>query len=258
MDPFTSTSAPANGDQQMTPIASAPRSPMCTWCRKTGLVLRRAATSVRNLIEGTGTSVLGCDACLSIVEQGLEQRLTVETRTETPLQFGWEQAAKAAADRAALAVRSEHEAAMKALNKDLNEQPAAYWLESHGGCPAWCAHPEAHRSGDHPEDRFHDSESHTVHFDTMEPSTAYAEYLPPEMRMFLTMGYREAEARVAIEFEGDSLAWGSLDETEALAFALLDLVRKARGQESVKVQPYDGHGRCTTKDCTLCHVQATA
>ncbi|SDJ93347.1 DUF6907 domain-containing protein [Nonomuraea jiangxiensis] len=159
-----------------------------------------------------------------------------------------------AAEAAAAKVRYRHAATMDAVRKDLRERPTAYWLTSHP-CDQWCTNGNIHRSGDDPDDRVHESDFHSVTFDTMDPSTSYAEYQPPEMRFLLQRGYRESEPRLYMEMEDEPVAWATLREAELLAFRILDLVRQARGQEPPRTQLFDSEGRCADRECVTCHAE---
>lgn len=227
------------------PITPEPVSGACAYCKRTDVPVRTVASVGKQ----------ACGACAEIVDRGMTAR---GVQPVEPLPASWERDAQTAATRAAMAVRCDYESTMKALDKDnSDDRPRAYWLDSFP-CPAWCAYPETHRNGDHPEERAHDSDTLAVTFATEAPSTAYAEYQAPEMKFFLTQGYREAEARVHVEKEGEPVAWATLDEAQQMAFNLLALVRQARGQEPLKVLPFDSHGKCTTRDCAQCAVEELA
>lgn len=181
------------------------------------------------------------------------------TSTPTPatveLPESWKEDARQAAERAARAVRIQHEATMEAYAKQRASREPAYWLASHP-CPSWCTNAALHRSGDAIADREHDSDTLSVSFDAMEPSVGYAEFAAPEMTVMLTQRFREVEPRVCVEMEGEPVAHATLDEAEQLAFALLDLVRQGRGQEPPRLQLFDSHGRCVTRECVTCHAEA--
>lgn len=170
-----------------------------------------------------------------------------------PLPEAWARDARKAGQDATQSVHHQYEATMIAYQRQRESDAPAYWLVTHP-CPPWCRITDTHQSSDDPGDRVHDSEVHAVTFDSMEPSTAYAEFRAPEMTAQLTQGYREVEARVSVEFEGDPIAAATLDEAEQLAFALLALVRQGRGQGLLKALPFDEHGNCVTRDCTVCRV----
>lgn len=224
----------------------------CTYCLKVKPDVRIAA----------GVDKPACEECAGIVQRALEARgyeaKPVQPAAETQLPQSWERDAQKAAERAAMSVRSQYECTMRALSKDSKDRERAYWLDSFP-CPSWCAYPETHRNGDQPDERIHDGDPLAVTFATEEPSTAFAEFRAPEMKLFLLQGYREAEPRVHLEKEGEPVAWATLDEAEQLAFHLLDLVRQARGQDSPAVLQYDSEGHCVVKtDCTVCNIEASA
>jgi len=179
------------------------------------------------------------------------------TTTAEQLPEAWARDAVKAAKDATQSVVSQYEATMIAYQRQRESDAPAYWL-ANSPCPAWCRTTDTHQSSDDPGDRAHDSEVHAVHFDTMEPSTSYAEFRAPEMTVALVQQYREVEARVSVEFEGDPIAAATLDEAEQLAFALLELVRQGRGQARLKVLPFDADGNCFTGDCTVCHVNGAS
>ena len=172
-------------------------------------------------------------------------------RLQDTLPSAWEKAARDAADLADRRVRAEYESTMQAIKAERVSGAPAYWLRSFP-CPEWCTDTDAHRSSDDPADRQHDSDVHAVTFETMRPSTSYATYQAPDLALGLTQGYREAEARVWMEMDGEPVGHASLDEAEQLAFHLLDLVRRARGLEPVQVLPFDSQGRCDDTACISC------
>ena len=174
-----------------------------------------------------------------------------DKREDKQLPAAWEKAAQEAASKAAEAVRIEYQSAMQAIKAERDSDAPAYWLQSFP-CPEWCTDTDAHRSSDDPADRQHDSDVHAVAFETMRPSTSYATYQAPDLALGLTQGYREAEARVWMEMDGEPVGHASLDEAEQLAFHLLDLVRRARGLEPVQVLPFDSQGRCDDTACISC------
>jgi hypothetical protein len=180
------------------------------------------------------------------------------TSTDVPaIPEAWEQAAREAGEKAAMSVRFEYEATMMASAKQRASKQPAYWLESHP-CPAWCANPGSHRSGDDPADRAHDSDTLAVTLDTMPPSVAYAVYAAPEMTFGLTQTYREVEPRVFATKDGDEILHATLDEAEHMAFVLLDLVRRARGLAAPVGMPFDPDGRCSDKSCRHCYAKPAA
>lgn len=230
----------------------ATQSAACVYCRKTDVPLS----------ETVHTKRMACDACTAIVDPAMETR--VEQAADTPLPApekelprGWEQAAKQAAVTAEKSVRGTYDATMLAYDHQRASGEPAFWLTSHP-CPPWCADGSLHSSSDSPEDREHDSDVHSVSLDAMEPSVAFAEFRAPAVTVFLTQHFREVEPRVCLEKDNDPIGYATLDEAEQLAFALLDLVRKGRRQESPKLLPYDEHGQCVTRDCTVCRIQGAS
>jgi len=131
-------------------------------------------------------------------------------------------------------------------------------------CPAWCV--EKHRDLDHPDDRIHWSDWHGTKLTTMDTENVGSPDEPAwalhNATVNLFQNYREVEPRITLVddmHERCSYAMHlSLDEAEQIAFKLLDLVRKGRGQESPKILPFDSHGRCVTRDCVVCHAEKTA
>lgn len=169
----------------------------------------------------------------------------------------WEQSAKQAGERAAMKVRFEYEATMQALDKQCANGEPAYWLKSHP-CPPWCTHSVLHRSSDDPADREHGSDVLSVSLDSMPPSVAYAEFRAPALTVMLTQRFREVEPRVYLNDSSDGTnLYATLDEAEKLAHDLLFLVRQGRGQAPPRLG-YDSEGRCDSRDCVTCHVEASA
>lgn len=204
-------------------------------------------------------------ACSSDEQPEMEQLATaverlqdgLKTATQQQIPATWQDAAREAGTRAAENVRITYQSTMAATKAQAASDEPAFWLASHP-CPPWCAVTDLHRSGDHPDDRQHDGDVHAVSFDSMPPSVGYAVYAAPQMTMSLSQRFREVEARVSIEMEGEPVAHATLDEIEQAAFAMLALVRLARGQEPLKVLPFDEHGRCVTADCTVCRVEGAS
>jgi hypothetical protein len=185
----------------------------------------------------------------------VDHSITPDASTTSAIPEAWELAARKAGEQAAMSVRFEYEATMKARADERASNQPAYWLDSHP-CPAWCARPGSHRSGDDPSDRVHESDTLAVTLDTMPPSVAYAEYAAPEVTFGLTMTYREVEARVYMTKDGDEVLHATLDEAEQAAFVLLDLVRRARGLAAPVGMPFDPDGRCSDKSCRHCYGQS--
>ncbi|MFI9846520.1 DUF6907 domain-containing protein [Nonomuraea sp. NPDC051941] len=178
--------------------------------------------------------------------------------TEPQLPATWEEEARKAGEQAAFRVRVSYDAEMRAYEHERATKPTAYWLAS-DPCAPWCTNDDIHRSSDVPDDRVHDSAVHTVSLYTMEPVTVFAEFTAPELTLQLTQRYREGEPRVFLNDSGDDTRlYATLDEAEKIAFALLDLVRQGRGQEPLKVMPFDSEGRCRNADCVTCRVEKTA
>lgn len=144
----------------------------------------------------------------------------------------WERDARKAGEQAAMSVRFQYEATMRAYETQRDSSQPAYWLKSHP-CPSWCTNGDLHKSSDDPDDRAHDSDVLSVSFDTMPPSVAYAEFRAPEATVMLTQKFREAEPRIYINDSSDGTnLYATLDEAEKLAHDLLFLVAQARGGTS--------------------------
>ncbi|WP_336208213.1 DUF6907 domain-containing protein [Nonomuraea sp. LPB2021202275-12-8] len=172
--------------------------------------------------------------------------------TTQPLPEAWARDAIEAGKRAADSVRFQYVATMRALQRQRESGESPYWLASHP-CPPWCRNTGTHLSSDSPEDRAHDSEVHAVQFDSMEPSTAFADFRAPEMTFQLTLAFREVEARVFVEFEGEHVAAATLDEAERIARSILSLVEQARGGWRPAIIPFDHEGKCSDITCVSCY-----
>lgn len=227
----------------------------CAYCKRTDVPLRRA-----DYVDKTA-----CDACAQIIERAMAARVSQDMlpvgNNPAPIRevpAAWEKSAQQAGERAAMAVRYKYEAEQRAYEHERANNKPAYWLASHP-CPPWCTNDALHRSSDMPDDRMHDSDMHAVSLHTMEPGTVFAEFAAPEVTMLLVQRFREVEPRVFINDSGDDARlYATLDEAEKIAFALLDLVRQARGGWKPTVLPFDHQGRCGDDSCIACKPAVSA
>jgi hypothetical protein len=169
-----------------------------------------------------------------------------------------EKAGREAAERYIAQYRSEiraHEVTMAA--RDAGTLPAAAWL-AEDPCPAWCVGDLDHDDSTHPDDRNHWSPTHSVELVTMEPVVmGYpTKWAPDQVNLSLEQGYREREARVLVGKGDDTNIAATLAEAEEIAFAMLALVREARGVAAPVGMPFDTDGRCQDKSCRHCYGQS--
>jgi hypothetical protein len=169
-----------------------------------------------------------------------------------------EQAGREAVQRYLVQYRSEiraHEAMSAARTAGI--APTAAWL-AEDPCPAWCVGDLDHDDSTHPDDRNHFSPTHSVELVTMDPVVmgGPTRWAPDRVNLSLEAKYREREARMLIGKGDDTNIVATLAEAEEIAFAMLDLVRKARGLAAPAVMPFDTDGRCQDKSCRHCYGQS--
>ncbi|MFI7452317.1 DUF6907 domain-containing protein [Nonomuraea sp. NPDC049714] len=170
-----------------------------------------------------------------------------------------EQAGRRAAERFIAQYQSEmraHERSFADREAGIAPTPAS-WL-SEDPCPAWCAGGLDHDESTHPDDRNHWSPTHSVDLVTMEPVVAGypTRWAPDQVNLALEQKYREREARVCLGKGDDTIIWATLAEAEETAFALLALVREARGLSAPVGMPFDTEGRCQDRSCRHCYGQS--
>jgi hypothetical protein len=111
---------------------------------------------------------------------------------------------------------------------------APFWMS--GPCPAWCIN--SHSDGDHPGDRYHTSAEQSVALTMQDPVEMFGfrearagwgtAWEAPQLGVALEQGWREAEARVCVQYADDKYADLTLGEARELAGAITELVESAR------------------------------
>jgi hypothetical protein len=108
-----------------------------------------------------------------------------------------------------------------------------FWLPC--PCPAWCA--EKHGDGDHPDDRRHVGETRWVPLTMEAPFVAFpspakdgpeANWHPAQLGVALEQGWREAEARITVQYADDKYLDLTLAEARELAADIRSLLAGAR------------------------------
>lgn len=113
------------------------------------------------------------------------------------------------------------------------EEDRPFWLT--GPDLAWCA--GGHEDGDEPDDRIHHGEYQHVNLTMMDPFAMWpsktgpeAEWQPQEIQAALEQGWREADARIILQYGDDKYLDLTLAEAGELAGDLSDLIHAA-GEE---------------------------
>ncbi|MBX6387142.1 MAG: hypothetical protein IRZ07_29890, partial [Microbispora sp.] len=109
------------------------------------------------------------------------------------------------------------------------DRPVPSWLTR--PCPGWCT--EQHQDCDHPDDRYHRSDTRAVPLLTMEfinyGSPEEPRFGPLELMCDLVQHHRETEPQINIADTSDTFSRDlSLAEAELFAWRLLALVHAAR------------------------------